>query len=457
MSRQLWELPSLPGPRGHLDVLSRDLDDGFSCVWVLPDELVERGTADDLVDIAGARPDSVRVEAPQRSRMVVPAAHRWQAPAAVTMPAWVRNTLGILDFDEPQDPAPIVADRPEETVVDKLGALFDIPLTGDPLACLALDEQLSGKVVVLCGWDGWDTADLGACVSRFTALLKEHGLAPTSRPRLLVAVREGDLPASVLERSDPVTTKVHWWWDVYGRLDTATVAAAVRRQSPWKTTKGKTAILRQLVATEVLIEVAGPDLLLAEHLAGSWNGQASTLAEQIEALPYDAVDDVVPAEIDGRAGGARPPQALRSAWRKGVVDRWDRRIRISPAAKLSSAEHGNLDSLIWRGQSRALTPLVDGCRARLEKVLRDNASASVIELLERGQDTHDWRRTRSRQGTLELGAMAWAVSSRRVQLSRPDADLLFCARDVRNSLAHLSPLTDEELDRLAAVMPETLW
>ncbi|MEV6242478.1 hypothetical protein [Lentzea sp. NPDC051838] len=457
MTRQPWELPSLPGPRGHLDVLSRDLDDGFSCVWVLPDELVERGTADDLVDIAGARPDSVRVEAPQRNRIVVPAVHRWQAPEPTTLPAWARNTLGLLEFDEPQDPPTIVTDRPEETVVDKLCALFGIPLDGDPLVRLVLDEQLSGKVVVLCGWDGWDAADLGACVSRFTALLKEHGLAPTSRPSLLIAVREDDLPASVLERADPLTTKVHWWWDVYGRLDTATVVAAVRRQSLWNTTKGKTAVLRQLVATEVMTEVAGPDLLLADHLARSWNGQVSALAEQIGALPYDAADDVLPAEIDGRTGSTRPPQALRSAWRRGVVDRWDRRIRISPAAKLSSAEHGDLDTLVWRGQSRALTPLVDGCRARLEKVLRDNASKSVIEVLEREQDTHDRRRTRSRQGTLELGAMAWAVSSRRVQLSRPDADLLFCARDVRNSLAHLRPLPDEELDRLAAVMPETLW
>jgi hypothetical protein len=44
-----------------------------------------------------------------------------------------------------------------------------------------------------------------------------------------------------------------------------------------------------------------------------------------------------------------------------------------------------------------------------------------------------------------------------VHLPRSDSDLLFRAWDIRNALAHLCPLADEELDRLAAVMPQTLW
>lgn len=456
MTGHRWQLATLPGPRDHLDLLVADLDDGFSCVWVVPDELVERGAADQLVDALSARTGGVRVEAPQRSHVFVHVSHRREAVDAAELPAWARSPLGLVEPDEPEEPELNGVERSAESVADKLCALFELEPGGDPLGALVADERLAGSVVVLCGWDGWDAADLGAFITRSTALLKERGTPPERRPRLFVAVREHDLPAHVLDGGDPVTTRVHWWWDVLGRLDTATVAAAARRL-PSRTA----ATLRDQVAAEVVIEVAGPDLLLAEHLAVHWNGRLATLADQVEALPHEAVDDVLPAQLDGRAGSDSPARALRAAWRRGVLDRWDGGVRISPSAKTSASSHGTLDTLVWRGQSRVLTPLVDACRARLEKVLRSQAPQTVIEYLEREQEAEDRRRngTRARYGhsVLELGGMAWAVATRQVRVPAADVDLLFCARDIRNALAHLCPLTDDDFDRLAGVLPETLW
>lgn len=55
-----------------------------------------------------------------------------------------------------------------------------------------------------------------------------------------------------------------------------------------------------------------------------------------------------------RAAGSRCCQeAVFSG--AGVLDRWDGRIRISPAFKALTAEHSDLDTVVWRGQSRALT------------------------------------------------------------------------------------------------------
>jgi hypothetical protein len=446
----------LPGPRDHLDMLAADLDDGFSCVWVVPDELVESGAAGQLVDAVIARVGGVRVEAPQRGRVVVPAVVRWEAVDVAELPEWARSPLGLVESDEAEEREPAGVERPAETVADKLCALFEVVPDGDLLGALVADERLVGRVVVLCGWDGWDAADLGACLTRFTALLKERGTPPARRPRLFVAVRENDLPARVLDGGDPAMTRVRWWWDVLGRLDTATVAATARRTVP-----RAAETLRDQVAAEVVIEVAGPDLLLAEHLAARWDGRLVTLGEQVEALPHEVAEDVLPARLDGRAGSDSPARALRPAWRGGVLDRWDGRVRISPSVKVAASGDGVLDTLVWRGQSRVLTPLVDACRARLEKVLRDRAPQSVVELLEQQQEEEDRRRNGARarygRGVLELGAMAWAVAMRRVRLPSEDADLLFCARDVRNALAHLSPLTDEDVDRLAGVLPETLW
>ncbi|MDX8053190.1 hypothetical protein SK571_27750 [Lentzea sp. BCCO 10_0798] len=457
MTGQTWELAALPGPRGHLDAVVRDLDDGLSCVLVFPDELVERGTADELVQVLGLRSCGVRVRPLSSRRVVVLETPHWESPATTALPEWARDTFGPIEFDDVPHVSPAAVDRPEETVVDRLCEAFRISEEGDPLVQLVTGDHMTGKVIVLCGWDGWDSADLGACVGRFTALVKEHGIPPAERPRLLMVVREDDVPTSVQERVDQVTTRVHWWWDVYGRLDTATVAAEVRRGSPWQTSKGRVTTLREHVAAEVLVEVAGPDLLLAEHLAQSWDGRVATLADQVTALPHDTADDLVPAEIAGRTGGARPPQALRRAWRRGVVDRWDGRLRISPAAKVLTSNQVDLDTLVWRGQSRALMPMVDGCRAHLEKVLRARVSKSVVESLVQGHADEQRRRGRHRHGVVELGAMAWSVSTRQVHLSQADADLLFRAWDIRNALAHLHPLSDDEIDRLAAVMPETLW
>lgn len=47
------------------------------------------------------------------------------------------------------------------------------------------------------------------------------------------------------------------------------------------------------------------------------------------------------------------------------------------------------------------------------------------------------------------------VSKRQVRPFR-DADLSFRARDIRNALAYLCPLIDEELDRLTVAMPGAL-
>jgi len=57
---------------------------------------------------------------------------------------------------------------------------------------------------------------------------------------------------------------------------------------------------------------------------------------------------------------------------------------------------------------------------------------------------------------LELNRMAWAVRTRRVRLTGSDTGLLHCLTDVRNALAHLTPLSDEELRRLEHTLPDAI-
>jgi hypothetical protein len=134
-----------------------------------------------------------------------------------------------------------------------------------------------------------------------------------------------------------------------------------------------------------------------------------------------------------------------------VVDLWDGQVRISPAAEMTARVATEIDTLVWRGQSRALTPIVDEYRSRLEAKVR--ARANMAALSEMSLEDRRGAAKTNGKSTLELGAMAWAVATRRVQLPRREVDLLFCLRDVRNALAHLRALTDQDLDRLDQILP----
>jgi len=91
------------------------------------------------------------------------------------------------------------------------------------------------------------------------------------------------------------------------------------------------------VATKVPIEVAGPDLLLAGHLAQSSDGTVATLADQVAALPHD---------VRGRplARRRRRPYLRRTPFAgsaEGLAQGSGGPvgcIRVSPAAKVLSAD-----------------------------------------------------------------------------------------------------------------------
>ncbi|MFD1149306.1 hypothetical protein [Saccharothrix hoggarensis] len=454
-----WELGSLPGPRGHVEALAEDLNAGLSCVWLFPDDLVDRGAADDLVELVGSHVETVRVPQPEvRRTSGQRGSARPSAPADDSLPSWARGGLGVFDWDESFHTVDVPTLESTSTVAERLLMVSDaVPADGeDPLAVLASSDWLRRKVVVVRAWDENDPDDVASVLTRVTAHAKAHGVPPEERTRVLVAATLGGLPVRLLDQVDPVTTRVHWWWSVCGRLDTAVVTTAARPRNARRGTVTRVDV-RELVAAEVVVEVAGPDLLLAEGLASSWDGRMATLREQITAFTHEEEDLVPRALRRSRGSGERPGEELRPAWNAGFADVWDGQLRISPAVRGVIGTAVDLDNLVWRGQNRALMPLVDGWRARLEEKVRARASSAV--LAEMGRDARGGPAGSERPGraTLELGVMAWAVSTSRIRLPQADRDLLFCLRDARNALSHLRPLDDQELDRLARAIPDESW
>ncbi|RLK54182.1 hypothetical protein [Actinokineospora cianjurensis] len=440
MSSAYWDMWTLPGVRGHLDAVSADLDAGLSCLWVVPDDLVRSGTADELLDRLAARSDSMRVPAPVATRAPGgPARTRVEPVSGSTAPPdWAKGSFSLLKidgasparYDEPvADADPVI-----ERVLALCGATAEPGV--DPLLSAVRSPELRGAVVVLSAWHEHDRPGTSTLLSRLPALVKEQGQAPGDRPRLLVAARPEDLVASTL---DPVTTRTHWWWGVKDRLDTAVVVARVRRgrgnDAGW---------LRERVTREVIAEVAGPDLVLADWLARSWDGAMARLPQQVAGLAYTASD--VPSSAEHGHGRDRPPLPMRAAWSSGLLDLWEGQARTSPAADRGV----DLGALVWRGQNRALMPVVDEHRALLERVVLARASKSVLAELDSGATPRT--NGRSPANALELGQMWWLVSSRRVTVSHAQRKLLLCLRRTRNALAHLQALDDDELAELTCLI-----
>jgi hypothetical protein len=451
-----WTIGSLPGPRRYLDLLYDDLHEGLSCVWLLPDSLVDNGIAEKLLDDLAVRCGGIRVPAPEIKKLNPTVALPVAASRSAAMPSRGSDRFGLLE-------SPPMTQRVEVTPVER--ATISVAermlsvvrwasgLEHDELERVAASEWSRRKVFVLRAWDEPAASDVGSVLVRFAAMMKEIGLSPKDRPKLLVAARESDLSRSELRQVDRMTARIHWWWGCTGRLDTEVVVVTAR---PPRRLDSRSTIVADLVFNAVVVEVAGPDLALAEHLASTWDGTVVVLPERIkEFLTFSKCFSVTVGQ-DGRAGHERPPEKLRPAWESGLVDLWDGEVRISPALDQQSRPGPDLNTLIWRGQSRALTPVIDRCRAYLTRKFESRARNAVLNQLLTPDGGSDATARRS-PATLELRDMSRAVLDGRVRLDPPDRKLLSHSLRVRNALAHMIPLSDDDLRELLRLIPNDVW
>jgi hypothetical protein len=325
------------------------------------------------------------------------------------------------------------------------------PESSDHLAEVVEAEELRGTVLVVRAWKEPDPDAVGTLAVRFAAMTKDSRVPPEERVRLLILTRSRNIPEGTLERLEPVTSGVHWWWGVLGRLDTTVVVAAAETAAG----RGDPVGLRSMLVADYLFrdlvtEIAGPDLELATHLTSFWDGTMSALPGLVTGY-VSARDPRLTVPTTARHGRpGRPPSALRDAWNHGLADLWDGEIRVSPLAEEPSAITGRLDQHLWRGQNRALAPVIDRLRAAMEDRLRAPSSAASVDALLSGDGEDDRPVThRVTPPVLEVGRMAMAVRTGEFRVTEVERKLIYCLRDVRNSLAHLVALDDSSLSRLA--------
>ncbi|MFE5674971.1 hypothetical protein ACFQ7B_25380 [Streptomyces erythrochromogenes] len=465
------EFLRLPGLRRHLAAIERDLGNGFTCLWLLPSPLVERVEADLYVDeLCSTLNNVVEIPCAGTGDYSAPApASSWQTSAG-----WYDDGPGdglLDDYDDGLgDPpwlnggyTPTVVPKPahsqtRSTLEERLSKRLGV--AGDPVEYLTAPESPGGAPIILIrAWQEEDDAGVARLLRRLTAAVKGSGLAPGRRPRLLVAARLHDLTVDAPESLDAAFGRVHWWWSVWGRLDTATVIADAVVGNPSAGGPGTPAkrILGALLA-ETVSEISGPDMWMALRLAAAWDGRLSSLRSTLSGLSSAGgrvVAQPTWSPVAGHAAaayGSVPGQPLRSQWSAGLLDSWEGQLRPSVPLWIGSPSAQNqLDKLVWQSQNRVLLPLIDDARAEFTGRLPRFAAQGIKHLHHLYRDRYA---TVADLDSMELGDIWSGVNQGFIRMNGTQYNRLKVLRDARNELAHRRPLDDRSLDSTVRVLTQ---
>ncbi|GKQ36736.1 hypothetical protein [Streptomyces sp. A012304] len=490
-------LVGLPGVRAQVDEIAARLAAGLNCLWLLPDQLVETGQAEELYRAAlTTTPDRLDVAPPtvltvpaQRGPAGAPGQDHWDDPehrAGEAAAADVADDadegwgdLPALDFDDdfdlgwsdvrPARPArPAVREQAVPELFERLGKELAVE-PGEVVARLTDPARRWRPVIGLRAWTEPDDpgpavpgprggAVRGGAVQRLfhalTAAVKDAGLPPQARPRLLVVARLRDVPQALTDELDRdiATTAVHWWWGTVGRLDTATVVASARERGP-----GTTVTQRVLTAVreEVVTELAAFDLALAERLAARWDGRAGGLAPALRSCLDDslvAAAGLCPEAALDAGTRRRPGSRLRPAWARGLVQSWEGRLRRHPAVwYAATATPAEVDVLLGQAQQRVVTPWIEDARAQLARLGTRYATRPLADLVaaHAARPPADHRtRPEAAFAQLEVGALLGAHLAGGLALPDEELRLLRELVTARNVLAHRGALRDTTLHAL---------
>lgn len=470
------ELTRLPGVRGQIERIASDLAAGRNCVWLLPDELVVRGYAEDLHGAVLARvPEHVRLPEPGSVRQE-PVTDEWVPPVYVAdvplldgfddgfdigwdLPAPRRETPPALSGGGPSE---LVTRLAKELSVDPERVVDELT---DPAAHWR-------PVIGIRAWTEPETrqahsAERGHDIARLVRALgaagKDAGLPPEQRPRAMVTGRLRDLPPQLPDELELelATTSVHWWWGTVGRLDSATLLTGLDGPDRHRTAQGGTVLRTRVLGAlraEVVGELCGADLALAVELFDCWDGSDDSLDDCLrECL---AARTTAAGESPSSRSGAglrhKPPSALREAWARGVVQTWEGRPRLHPAVWHTDGGEGRPDQfrvLVSQAQARVLMPWLEEARQRLVELALSYANRPVAELVQ------SYVRTRLKDHTVrpertflcaEASELERACLRGHISLPMDERLLLATVVKARNVLSHRTVLPDDLFEDLCA-------
>lgn len=279
------------------------------------------------------------------------------------------------------------------------GALRDLTY-GAPSAEDALERLRADGTVPWLRIAGPLDADALSAVAEGHARLEATPASPVVLEHL------GPLAGPRL-RASP-TLRVHSLFAVFTTLDTKVL---LRQAAPGLSES----------RVEEVAELAAHDVRLATELArltpASHDAYVSACRRRAEELGFAGEPPELP---DAARAPEREPGVLDSIWHTGAVDRFNGQLVLHPGI----ASDDDVDRRLWRGQIRALLPMLDELRLRL---LDEAHRRGIYPVPARGETIELGDLLRSLEGSRQHSALADAAR----QLTR-----------ARNELAHLK-LVDE--------------
>ncbi|HMS73941.1 hypothetical protein [Gordonia sp. (in: high G+C Gram-positive bacteria)] len=280
-----------------------------------------------------------------------------------------------------------------------------------------------GQTVIVPAWEHPDVSDI---INRWIPQPRASTLAPDRIPTLLIATSLEYTDRLVIDRLDPTVVSVHWWWGVFDRLDTELQLSTVTVSRP----------VGDLVAVAVMVELSGWDLSFLHNLVDNWDRRTDSAAGVVGQWRQsrESIDSAVAGQwvhYPGEPLPTSPPPPIQDAWRTGRIDRWGHHIRWAPHAIDEAEVHRRL----WLAHNRALIGHVDEERTHFEKTIRDMISDTDLATLDDPSSE-----------IIEIGSLYWLSHKASVRLSHEQKRRLRHFRDLRNALAHQTPLNDVQLD-----------
>jgi hypothetical protein len=249
------------------------------------------------------------------------------------------------------------------------------------------------------------------------------GVSPVDRSVIVTIARPENV--SHVPVSD-IALRSSWWWGIIGPLDCAVFVDFMFHPSA-------------NLAAEI-VEVARWDLDMAKRLSqlnNSWRGVKS-VEEFFEAIDFETLvpeSNEIQEPIRGPHVTSRGPGELIGKWHRGEVNWWRGR------ADEHIAVTKNLQVRRWTGQLSVIFPYLEQLRIAIGMRLYNEAVQIRRETDLDGKPVHE----------LELGPMLlWQTDVLPSTDSRL-REVLRCARDARNRLAHSDPLTLASLQQLVGL------
>ncbi|MER7937142.1 MULTISPECIES: hypothetical protein [unclassified Streptomyces] len=474
--------------RAQVGEISAQLAAGLHCLWLLPDQLVDAGLAEDLYRaVLNTVPDRLDVQPPVVLTVPAPRAGAAGSERAGAVPweddeTYLEEGLPELDFDDGFDigwsgTGPVrsaragVREQAVPGVLERLGKELAVA-PAEVVARLTNPVHRWRPVIGLRAWaepddpgqdalgvasrDGGRGGALQRLFHTLSAAAKEAGLPPQGRPRLFVVARLRDVPGTLTDELDRdiATTAVRWWWGTIGRLDTATVVSSTRSHGPQGHVGQR---IRAAVRDEVVTEIAGFDLVLAERLAVTWDGSVGRLDSVLRSCldaGQVARGDVLPDTALEAGTRRRPGSRLRPAWSRGGLQSWEGRLRPHPTVWYADSGTGvppELDLLVGQAQQRVVSPWIEDTRGQLARLSARHATRPLAALVEaHAQRPPADTRTHPERafGQLEVGDLLSACYAGGLILPGEELRLLKVLAKARNILAHRGALRDATLQAL---------